>query len=84
MGFKFYTAALVIGMLTTGSINTLAKKMGYETCASSSLSSNQATACAAGICTTGDHHGDDRECPRAAAAAPRASTNFRSLGRRRW
>ena len=52
---------LVIGMLVTGSINTVSKKMGYATCGVSLLPDSKVTACAAGYCGEG---ADGQTCPK--------------------
>ena len=52
---------LVLGMLVTGSINTVSKKMGYSTCGDSLLPDSSVTACAAGYCGQG---ADGQTCPK--------------------
>ena len=51
---------LVIGMLVTGSINTVSKKMGYATCGVPLLKDSDVTPCAAGYCG----QGADGTCPK--------------------
>jgi drug/metabolite transporter (DMT)-like permease len=73
MDNKCFQILLVIGMLVTGSINTVSKKMGYNTCGVSILRDKDVTACAAGYCGVG---ADGRTCTNCREACPGGMHRF--------
>ena len=70
---RWFQVMLVVGMLVTGSINTVSKKMGYSTCGKSFLPNEDVTLCAAGYCGPSHAAPDGKTCPVGECRTPCAS-----------